>query len=59
MAVSPSRFAAEREPSPTSILTQRCLLAGATLAYLPFNFFCWLSPIVTIVFGVMGWTDRR
>ncbi len=31
----------------------------ATLAYLPFNFFCWLSPLVTSLFGVMGWTITR
>ena len=35
---------------------QAATLGVATIAYLPFNFFCWLSPIVTIVFGVMGWT---
>jgi NhaC family Na+:H+ antiporter len=26
-------------------------LGVATIAYLPFNFFCWLSPIVSILFG--------
>ncbi len=31
-------------------------LGVATLAYLPFNFFCWLSPLVTITFGWLGWT---
>ncbi len=35
---------------------QAATLGVATLAYLPFAFFCWLSPIVTIIFGVMGWT---
>ncbi len=35
---------------------QAATLGVATLAYLPFNFFCWLSPIVTLVFGWMGWT---
>ena len=38
---------------------QAATLGVATLAYLPFNFFCWLSPIVTIVFGVMGWTITK
>ncbi|AVO39788.1 Na+/H+ antiporter NhaC [Pukyongiella litopenaei] len=38
---------------------QAATLGVATLAYLPFNFFCWLSPIVTIVFGMMGWTIWR
>ncbi len=31
-------------------------LGTATLAYLPFNFFCWISPLVTIAFGWLGWT---
>ncbi|MDD1780045.1 Na+/H+ antiporter NhaC [Enterovibrio sp. ZSDZ35] len=35
---------------------QAATLGVATLAYLPFAFFCWLSPLVTILFGVMGWT---
>jgi len=38
---------------------QAATLGVATLAYLPFNFFCWLSPIVTIVFGIMGWTITK
>ena len=37
---------------------QAATLGVATLAYLPFAFFCWLSPIVTILFGVMGWTIK-
>ncbi len=35
---------------------QAATLGVATIAYLPFNFFCWLSPIVTLVFGWTGWT---
>ncbi len=35
---------------------QAATLGVATIAYLPFNFFCWLSPIVTLVYGWMGWT---
>ncbi|MCP5073733.1 MAG: Na+/H+ antiporter NhaC [Rhodobacteraceae bacterium] len=35
---------------------QAATLGVATIAYAPFAFFCWLSPIVTIIFGVMGWT---
>lgn len=35
---------------------QAATLGVATLAYLPFAFFCWLSPIVTIIFGIAGWT---
>ena len=38
---------------------QAATLGVATLAYLPFNFFCWLSPLVTILFGFMGWTFNR
>lgn len=30
---------------------QAATLGVPTIAYLPFNFFCWLSPIVTVVFG--------
>lgn len=26
-------------------------LGVATIAYLPFNFFCWLSPMVSLIFG--------
>jgi NhaC family Na+:H+ antiporter len=26
-------------------------LGVATIAYLPFNFFCWISPIVSMLFG--------
>ena len=35
------------------------VLGVATIAYLPFNFFCWLSPIVTMIFGLMGWTIQK
>ncbi|WP_299842532.1 Na+/H+ antiporter NhaC [uncultured Roseovarius sp.] len=35
---------------------QAATLGVATLAYLPFAFFCWLSPLVTILFGITGWT---
>jgi len=38
---------------------QAATLGVATLAYLPFNFFCWLSPLVTILFGLTGWTIRE
>lgn len=38
---------------------QAATLGVATLAYLPFAFFCWLSPIVTLIFGFMGWTIWR
>ncbi len=38
---------------------QAATLGVATIAYLPFNFFCWMSPIVTVIFGYMGWTINR
>ena len=38
---------------------QAATLGVATITYLPFNFFCWLSPIVTLVFGWTGWTIAR
>ena len=28
---------------------QAATLGVATIAYLPFNFFCWLSPLVTVL----------
>jgi Na+:H+ antiporter, NhaC family len=31
-------------------------LGVPTIAYLPWNFFCWLSPIVTLLFGWFGIT---
>ena len=33
---------------------QAGVLGVATLAYAPFAFFCWISPIVTLVFGVFN-----
>ena len=38
---------------------QAATLGVATIAYLPFAFFCWISPLVTILFGVMGWKITR
>ena len=38
---------------------QAATLGVATIAYAPFAFFCWLSPIVTLVFGYMGWTMTK
>jgi NhaC family Na+:H+ antiporter len=26
-------------------------LGVATIAYLPFNFFCWISPIISMLYG--------
>jgi NhaC family Na+:H+ antiporter len=30
---------------------QAATLGVPTIAYLPFNFFCWLTPIVSILYG--------
>jgi hypothetical protein len=38
---------------------QAGVLGVATIAYLPFNFFCWLSPLVTLAFGVFNFTITR
>jgi len=38
---------------------QAATLGVATIAYAPFAFFCWISPIVTIIFGITGWTITR
>ncbi|WP_372740997.1 Na+/H+ antiporter NhaC [Neptunomonas sp.] len=38
---------------------QAATLGVPTILYLPFNFFCWLSPLVTVFFGYMGWTITR
>lgn len=38
---------------------QAATLGVATIAYLPFAFFCWLSPIVTIIFGLTGLTINK
>ncbi len=35
---------------------QAATLGVATIAYLPFAFFCWLSPLITMLYGIMGWT---
>jgi NhaC family Na+:H+ antiporter len=35
---------------------QAATLGVATFAYLPFNFFCWLSPLVTLLYAWTGWT---
>ncbi len=37
---------------------QAATLGVATIAYLPFNFFCWLSPLVTVLYGYTGWTIK-
>lgn len=38
---------------------QAGVLGVATIAYLPWNFFCWLSPIVTLIFGMFNITIHK
>lgn len=39
--------------------TQASVLGVATLTYLPFAFFCWLSPLITILFAWLGIAQKR
>lgn len=39
--------------------TQAAVLGVATAAYFPFAFFCWLSPLITILFAWLGISQRR
>lgn len=38
---------------------QAGVLGVATIAYLPFAFFCWLSPLVTLAFGLFNFNITR
>ncbi len=37
---------------------QTATLGVPTILYAPFAIFCWVSPLVTILFGYTGWTIR-
>jgi NhaC family Na+:H+ antiporter len=37
---------------------QTATLGVPTIVYAPFAFFCWISPLVTILFGYTGWTIK-
>lgn len=39
--------------------TQSSVLGVATLAYLPFAFFCWISPIMSMLSGWLNYKIRR
>lgn len=39
--------------------TQASILGVPTLVYLPYTFFCWLSPIVTLVVAWAGWGIKK
>jgi NhaC family Na+:H+ antiporter len=38
---------------------QAAVLGVPTIAYLPFAFFCWLSPLVTLAFGWLNFNITR
>lgn len=38
---------------------QASVLGVATIMYLPFAFFCWLSPIITLLFGIFNITIHK
>lgn len=37
---------------------QTATLGVPTIFYAPFAFFCWISPLVTILYGYTGWTIK-
>lgn len=39
--------------------TQSTVLGVATIAYLPFAIFCWLSPLMTVLFAWLGVAQNR
>lgn len=39
--------------------TQASILGVPTLVYMPFAFFCWLSPVVTLIVAWAGWGIKR
>lgn len=46
-------------PWNTCGMTQATVLDVATLAYLPYTFFCYLSPLMTILQAAIGWKIVR
>ncbi|MFA7116810.1 MAG: Na+/H+ antiporter NhaC family protein [Bacteroidales bacterium] len=48
-------------PWNTCGMTQASILGVATLTYLPFSFFCYLSPITTLIIGGLGlsWGHKK
>ena len=40
-------------------MTQATILSVPTLVYAPFCFFCILSPLMSILIGIIGWKIRR
>lgn len=46
-------------PWNTCGMTQATVLGVATIAYLPYTFFCYLSPLMSIIHAVTGWKIQR
>lgn len=46
-------------PWNTCGMTQATVLGVATLTYLPFCFFCYLSPLMTLLHAATGWRIKR
>lgn len=46
-------------PWNTCGMTQSTVLGVATIAYLPFAFFCYLSPLMSIFQAAIGWRIKR
>ena len=40
-------------------MTQATVLGVATLTYLPYTFFCLLSPLMSIIHAAFGWKIKR
>jgi NhaC family Na+:H+ antiporter len=40
-------------------MTQSTVLGVATLTYLPYCFFNYLSPLMSILFAAIGWKIKR
>lgn len=46
-------------PWNTCGMTQATVLGVATVAYLPFCFFCYLSPLMTLLYAATGWKINK
>ncbi len=46
-------------PWNTCGMTQATVLGVATLTYLPYTFFCLLSPLMSLVYAAFGWKIKR
>ncbi len=40
-------------------MTQATVLGVATLTYLPYTFFCLISPLMSIIYSIFGWKIKR